>query len=260
VFIEPILNMVDEWMLQPEKERHDAVDVTKRFREILATAEYNDPAFQFAGLKDTLEEIDMEAESSNGDGNMSVANTDAQVEVVTDGFRPSLDSGLRSSEDLLGSISVQPTSQRHMLRPISSRSDPNLQRNLRRIYTDRRDTGLGQGAPEKKKGASEQRAKWSSFGMTPLLTEVQNWCQLEEKLEESATAKGMKALTTRRMRALSKTLGKGKLSFDNVASSIQQSMKMKLSVAELPGEDALAGKFVERDIVSETLFSALFSR
>jgi hypothetical protein len=245
--------MVDNMMLQPEEERRNVEEVAKRFKEILD--EPSLPPANFPEIQGLLEEIDVEAESAHQAIPAPLITTDQDPDAcseVAEQWPYSRELPHRSSEDFRRSISVLPTAHRSPFRPMSANSEGQWNNTLLRVYSDPKDRNL------RRPGWHNQRNRLTrlslAMAMTPIhaadedlegwpreMSDVRNWCQVEEGLEEAVKRRSLTI---------------AKLKFDRAASVRELAKaltwsykKGEVTIRGKAEDDALTGYFVDRDIV-----------
>ena len=205
-----VLDIVDEVMLQPEGKRGEATVVEERFKQILAEETKDAP--EFPEILKYLKKIDTDAELQPSltltHGEDQSANSDPRFRgLETQPWEPPVAPfACQSSEDLLRSQTIQPTSQRNDRNPTSllAHEGEGEVQWLRKVYSDphKREPNVVH-APRSAAGSRNQRGQPSALariethiehvgGTKTLTSDVRNWCEVEDELERCHTSHGVR--------------------------------------------------------------------
>jgi hypothetical protein len=258
LFTRHVLDMIDEMMLQPEAGRSNAKQVEDCFIKILGNVSDGE---DFPEVQAFLQAIDIEAESVERDINLpSISvNSEPKSQLEESESNHGVEkTPCRSSEDMIRSISIQPTSKRNLHRPMSTMQDGSKNKNLRRVYSDPREVENNSNLSQSRSGHLSLRIQ--ALSMTPDKTEdeevdgeltkmkrVRNWCEVEEALQVMGKDRSLKNLKF--------DFSRGKLV--GVKKALNQIYRGKEKIIKgLAEDDALDGYFINRDIVStcKTIF------
>jgi len=244
-----ILDVVESKMLQPEGNRATAKEVLACFQEILSNYTHTPGSGEFPEIVKYLQKFDINAElETQQEPTQNDSGKDGGAGICLNGSGG--ERGFGSSEDLLNMRELHPTSQRNTVRPMSVVYESDGISNIRRVYSGPRS------GRAKTHGANIQRLKTMQNrrsvlaaieiqaetidGQPALTSDVRNWCEVEDELKRNFKERDLK------------TIYKGV----SEAKTLKQTGRALLRRGEAPvkgkasGDDALAGHFDNRDLVS----------